>query len=817
MLTILNDPSGITGGQKFLLDYEVSLQENIERHLGGGGGCELLINGLRVDPLTDGRMDLPPGPSDLVTVVRRPEGWEAVYYIVLLVLVAYTYANMPNMPSQEGSVGKDSPNNKLTAQTNVARAYQGIPDVYGYRRVWPDLIQPSTVEYVDNVKLVTEWLCVSRGIGDITDVRYAESKIEDIDGSSYEVFESIPVDDYPEFGQTFISDVYEPFASDEVNGQEMPYAVLDAAFVQSGTFNALITETTFTVTLTDGSYLDHLKELSGTGSAHVVFSYDSGLSTFDEICNVVSYTPGASVTFTFSCTAWTSSEGEASSFSITPTYTNYTTIGPFTLQVDCNRIWWNTAFLRGLRGTVVIRASWWQVDEDGDEIGGTRETVDNNYSASSYDQRYYTNKVTPSAGNGRYRIEFTRQSLQVDSNGADVSKLEEVYAVRYYSSKTLPGVTVLRVTTRATLSALGFADRKFNLRWARHVRPLSPIPNLSHSRNFARIIAHIWVIGGNDLASLDLDAMQAINLEHGENSPLLRFDGSLDDADMSLGERMQLVANMARCIVWRDGTKWTVTRDQSRPYPDMQFDYRNLAASGESVINYASHLPASNDGVEIEYVDELTQAKKSYIRLNISTGAPVVGISGNPKKIKLPGCTTESQALNRANVEARRLIYQRTSVTDTALADANGLGLGSVVRWVDPNDFAGDDGLQAGEVMSIVGNIITTSEPVNWKGETSGRILFTRPDGQNVAGGPVVCYPAAGGAIELESVPSGGLYVASVAELRQLGSRYAFGVGLTGAELEAAGLYILTELRPLADGTVSLALAQYDDRIYSDD
>ena len=64
------------------------------------------------------------------------------------------------------------------------------------------------------------------------------------------------------------------------------------------------------------------------------------------------------------------------------------------------------------------------------------------------------------------------------------------------------------------------------------------------------------------------------------------------------------------------------------------------------------------------------------------------------------GCTTLAQAWNRAQLEARRLLYQRTSVSDKALSDANGLGLGSLVRWIDPNDFYGDDGLQAGEVMN---------------------------------------------------------------------------------------------------------------------
>ena len=816
MLTILNDPAGITGRRHFPLDCGVSLQDNIARHMPSGADCELRINGVTVDPLTDPRMDAPPSLFDDVVIARRPEGLDPVtWLIVAAVAAAAAYVLMPQMPNLGGATSKDSPNNRLTGQSNIARAYQAIPDVYGYRRVWPDLIQPSVVEYIDHVKYVTEWLCISRGKGTIADVQYAETPIDDIDGASYEVFEPVPYGGYPEFGTTTILNVDEVFASDEVNGQELTPVEPFATLTKTGTFTAVSGATQFTATIPDGADLDQLKSLVPSGTAEVSFVYSSGglLPVFGETCTVLAVSvAGGNATFTFSSSAWSDSHtDEATSFTIVPNGTASAVVGPFTLPVVADRIWWNTIFQRGLKGTVQIRAEWWQVDGAGVEIGGTRQTQDNTYTANTYDQRFYTNKATPTAGSGRYRIQFERLNEVNGDGSADVAKLEEVYAVREYASKTLPGVTVIRVTTKATESATGFSDRKFNLRWLRHVRTLTA-DTLSESRNFARAMAHIWTIAGNDISGLDTDALAAINTEHGETSPLLRFDGSLDDADMSLGERLQYAANTARCVVWRDGTKWTVTRDQARLYPELQLDYRNLAAAGDSAISYAAHLPASNDGVEVEYVDEATQSKKSYIRLNISSGAPVAGAVSNPKKIKLQGCTTTAQADNRAQLEARRLIYQRVSVSDTALADAGGLGIGALVRWIDPNDFAGDDGLQAGEVLEISGNIITPSEPIDWKGQTSGRIMFTGQDGKQV-GTTQVCYPSGDG-IEVSALTAG-VYVRDGA--RQLGSRYAFAVGLTQAEVEAAGLYTVTEIRPANDGTVSLSLAKYDQRIYGAD
>ena len=309
--------------------------------------------------------------------------------------------------------------------------------------------------------------------------------------------------------------------------------------------------------------------------------------------------------------------------------------------------------------------------------------------------------------------------------------------------------------------------------------------------------------------------MQAINTEHGETSALLRFDGSLDDADMSLGERMQLVANHARCLMWRDGTKWTITRDQARDYPDIQLDYRNLSAGGESAISYAAHLPASFDGVEVEYTNETTQATKAYVRLTVASGTATPGTASNPRKIKLMGCASTTQATNRAHLEANKLIYQRTSVTDEVLNDGGIIGPGSLVRWIDPNDFYGDDGLQAGEVLAIAGSTITTSEPLNWDGATTGRIMFTGIDGARL-NAPVVATPGANSySVTLASVPIG-LYVAG--DGAQLGSRYAFTTGMTEAETEAAGLFTVVGMKPASNGQAyTLELTQYDSRIYGAD
>jgi hypothetical protein len=825
MLTILNDPAGVTGVRRLQLDYGISLQQNIERHLSGGAGAELRINGQVVDPLTDPRLDRPPSRFDRVAITLRPAGFDPVTLAIIAVAasVAISYALMPNVNAP--ATPKESPNNRLTGQTNVARAYQAQPDVYGHRRVWPDLIQPSTVEYIDHIKYVTEWLEVSRGKGDITEVKYADTPIDDVAGASYEIFEPDFVGPlppggtagYPESLTTQMADVIECFRCPDVNGQELapPSPPVEVTFA-GPSFVATSGSATFTLEVTDGANTAALKALAPSGSAIVGFDYGSGPTTFLETCTVTGFSVGGG-TCTFTLVAPSPfganyNEGLLSATMEPDVATAEYIIGPFTLPVACHRIRWNTVFLRGLKGTVEIEAEWWEVDGSGAEIGGTRDSDTFEYEANTYDARYWTTEIEPAGGLGLYRIQFKRITAEIGIGGADVAKLEDVFATRYYGTRSIVGATVIKVTTKATTEATGFSERKFNVMWDRHVRELDS-DDLTASRNFARAMAHKWTSAGMDIAELDVDALAAINTEHGEDDELLRFDMSFDDRDISLGESMQTIANHARCVLWRDGTKWTVTRDQARQYPEIQLDYRNLASGGDSTFAYAAHLPNSHDGVEVEYVDETTQAKKAYKRFNITTGALVEAASLNPKKIALPGCTTEAQAENRARLEARKLLYQRNSVSDRALGDALGLAPGALVRWIDPDDFAGDDGLQAGEVMSIDGTTITTSEPLDWKGETSGRIMFTGDDGARLAA-PVVCTPNADGSVELASVPAG-LYVSS--DDAQLGSRYAFAVGLTEAELESAGLYTLVNARPAGDGTAQVALVNYDERIYDDD
>lgn len=816
MLTIQRDPTGATGIDVYELDFNESIHGNIARKLHSGYGCSVYVNGFLIENPSES-IDLQRIATaiDYVRVICRPEGGGGGFFgsitkiintLTFGVIFGKLLTPKPQVPNQSSDVAKESPNNRLSGQTNVARAYQAIPDIYGQVRSYPDLIQPSNEYYINHVKYVTEWLCVGLGKYTRESIKSGDTPLGDISGSSVEFFEPVG-GDYPENGVTTISGVTEPFTVQDVNGQELVYPTTWATETDSASV-VLNGTTTFTVQVPQGSKWDNLISIAGTGNAVVTFTYDPGGGpvNFSQTCAFSSYTsPGSDYIFTFTSPVSIPDSGTfATTVTIKPIGTSPIWVGPYTLPVDADRFRTNIIFQRGLKGSVQIKTEWWAVDGNGDEIGGTRESVNTTYTADTYDYRAWSDTRIPTYGNARYRVRLQRITPEV-GDGNDVAKLEQLAALRYYATKTLPGVTIAKIVTKATESATSFSERKFNLVATRHVRTIGGT-SVSASRDFARAVVHQYVaVGGLSISDLDTSALTAI----GDLGQLGYFDFTFDDDDVSIGERIESICNAARVYVSRVGLQYTFRRDVAQPYPVMQLDYRNLAASGDSALTYNGYVPGQFDGIELEYVDP-TKNVRAYIRYRINNDGTISsGTASRPNKMKLAGCRNQTQANNRALLECRKLLYQRQFISDTILNDGYALQRGDLIRWVDPNDFYGDDGLQAGEVLAINGLNIATSEPIHWDGNTTARVVFTNAEGYATA--VVTAVPHDDG-FTVASLPTG-VYVAN-GTTQQLSSRYTIGVGLSLDAINSAGLYTVTDIKPNADGTLDIEAAAYDSRIY---
>ncbi|MCK6896102.1 host specificity factor TipJ family phage tail protein [Enterobacter bugandensis] len=295
-----------------------------------------------------------------------------------------------------------------------------------------------------------------------------------------------------------------------------------------------------------------------------------------------------------------------------------------------------------------------EVDASNDEIPGTHQSESFSYSADTYEGQYYTRKVTPSAGRGRYAFRIVRTNNGSDQL-TDQAKLEEVYSVQVRSNVVAED-TLIRCVTTATEQATGIKDRKFNAEVTRKTitwNGSQVVNTLNPSRSFADAVLHSFVvIAGRDASELDLDELYSIDASiKSSNERLGWFDFSFDDMDISLRQRLQTICNAARVTVFRDGLKWRFVREEKKPIVSAQFDARNLANDDTGgTLQYRGHLPTSYDGVELEWVnasdtnDDGTD-KKAYIRLRVDAASKQILEEGavRPYKLQLAGCRNKNR------------------------------------------------------------------------------------------------------------------------------------------------------------------------------
>ncbi|MEX9602341.1 host specificity factor TipJ family phage tail protein [Providencia rettgeri] len=690
----------------------------------------ILVNGRELQE--DDELDFEITPTHFIQVFDQPKGvigdiLNPVFNLVTKVF-SFLAPKTPSFSAAESNV-KDSPNNRLTGQTNVARAYQARPEIHGQVRAFPDLIQQSMFEYNNNLKTVTEWLNIGIGEYKTESIRFAESDFTAMAGASYKIYkpkEVIPL-------------INEGFEFPDIDGQELPGPNESKDIPQqTATANEVVSgeikggEAAIKIVKQDEFeyFYELTKPRSISMTVNVSYDTPQGSVTKDvkidaQLVDAKESDDGSLINpveyyeFFFTNLSGTDLAQLPPNAVVNTTkfilYDNqFLTVGPFFSPVDGDQMWIHLQAQLGSGDNCNATVEIWKINTDNEEIAGTRQSFNTALSANNGARVYYkTDKVTLNAGRGRYAVQLTRRN---NSSDQSIMKIENAHIVRVRENVVFENDTIVNVSVRATEAPTGARERKYNLLATRmHIsydRASKKVDyTLRPSRSFADTVLHTWLItAGESEKNIDIDGLYRI-YDSLPDERLGYFDYTFDDEDISLGQRIETICNAARVTAYYDNAVLTFSREQSSEFPMTTFNRSNITGN-DIKISYDMSMPSGYDGIELEYVEPVRN-KKDYIRFRVDESGITEGLSRTPNKIVLQGCRNRYQALDRALLEANRLIHQRTSISLTTLADGGNVYPSDMVLIADTYD----SNQQAGYVTERKGEVFTTSEKIKFDAE----------------------------------------------------------------------------------------------------
>lgn len=860
-----------TGADK--VGYFSKAGDTVDEFLSDDSEYDIYLNGYTVRVERDYVLQ----DGDMVNAIHRPAGVGAYVAVAIITsLIVIATLPKPEKPNVQGTQST-SPNNQVSGQANIARTGEGIPDIKGSIRAYPDLIQSSWYTWEENRRRVRERFCVGSSSLSITEVKDNDVLIDDISGSSFEIVERevLGGDVY-----AIISDMVTDARLEAENERRLDldyvylandggvnYVILHAKPESDiATLLDLNNEADFTLAGTGKSEIDKKftinKSTSISVATEVVAYYEvsggggGSSTTTEKDC----YRIPVTVTSDFpayengSCTTLpTPPLGEPPSCYPSYIKNGYeqdnlapvsVAIGEISVgvQVDGFTGWskldnqsavfdWylNLLFPAGLilkdgtqesidfriqaRDSVTQTPTNFNVTVDGVSSGVGSDIVFSVAGRSNGELGRTVNiaqLASPDGNDVEFRI---RRNSNIDLNlSSSYVKIETAYVIKNYIPGQLGSAfTLVDVDARSDFTNKTQSSRKINMMAARFQYRAADIfgdwdvfYGSSHNWFSDAILSDFISLFGIEKAEkiLDFDslytAMDAVPVE------LKEFNYSYDDADISLGQRIATAANAARVGAYRDGQVWRFYREESKPVT-FHFDRRNIAGNAESQMSCRFQKPNDKDSISLSYIDP-TDNKERHIerRINGTNDGFEDGVGIRPLGIDLAGCRNVAQATNRAELEVRRLVYQRRTVSERVLDDGLLVDIGDRVRWACIYD--GD--IVDGEVLEVSGTQLRISEKLRLTGSLVGHITDINGD----VHGPYPITAGANGDFWVDGFDTTKAFIANNMPT-QLGSRVIIG---TTTSLDYYD-FTVTSKTPNSDGTVQIEMIEYNELMFSED
>lgn len=129
------------------------------------------------------------GDYQVLCHAGTPLAFGIIAAVISVGVAVYTYMNMPEMNAPQDIAG--SPNNSLAQRQNKHRVNERVPDIYGKRKVIPDLISTVYRYYEGSVQVEECLLSIGTGSFAINEdmINEGETPINTIDGASISIYE----------------------------------------------------------------------------------------------------------------------------------------------------------------------------------------------------------------------------------------------------------------------------------------------------------------------------------------------------------------------------------------------------------------------------------------------------------------------------------------------------------------------------------------------------------------------------------------------------------------------------------------------------
>ena len=851
-----------TGGNR--IDLSANIGDSVEYFLEIDEEYDLYLNGHTVTCQPDYKLK----EGDTVHAIHRPHGADPVTIgIVIAVVTAIVTVALlprPEKPNLQG-VNQSSSNNQISGQTNISRNGEAVPDIKGTIRAFPDLCQSAWYSWDENRRRVRERFCVGVSSVEISDVKDNETEFSRISGSSFNVVErAVTGDDQYPVRATSLDDARLLAENQRIIQLDYVYLAND------GGINYVIIgvdpnqDIPTLLDLNNESQFD----LSNTTSPFInqTFTIDRSnpIVTSQEITNFIPVPPPGTREFlschrvpvivstdfpSYSQGSCTTNPGATCNAQyirngyngsgydevatirvgeITDGFTGWTLLGRegvgsfswyinFVFQsglITNNGASESVSFQVQARDSVTLAAATFTVFIN-DQVADIGSDVTFDVSGRTRGELGRTVRFTQTQPNIGNRVEFrVRRTSDLDlANSVSDATIETVFSlVRYPSDALGAGFTLIDVDARSDFTNRSTSSRRINCQAARLQHSYDMATDTITAQSSANgsfadaIVSDFMRLFGEVRLRQILDLTSLYEVNNSLTPALRNFGYSFDDINISLGQRIHTICNVARVGAIRDGQVWRFYREEAKD-DVFTFDRRNIASTSDQAQSYRFQKPNDNDSIRLSYIDP-EDNKERHIERRIDTDNKsfVEGVGARPLEISLAGCRSVEQATNRAEVEVRRLVYQRRRVTERVLNDGQIVDIGDRVRWACIYDDATTDA----EAMQISGSQVRISEiPIFEDGLTYFAHVSDSSGNMN---GPYQVTQGALGDFWIDGLETSKVFIANNMPA-QAGSHVIIG---TTEDLNYYD-FTVTSKTPADNETVQIEMIEYSAQIFEED